>query len=169
MGTRCTVTVRDTADDPGFSIYRHYDGYPNGEHGVLAGIQAALPFAWRLPRFEASEFAAALVRAWKEGPRTYNGATYQGGTIYLSHGRDAHGDTDYHYEIVPRCENGRFVALDVSVFARDSIRDEWVWETSCSVMPAVPVRQEPECEPSVQPVAPSPAVSAGARVRLMAL
>ncbi len=79
--------VRD--EDHGFGIYRHSDGYPYGEHGVLHGIRRAFPYAWGMSRFEAMDFAAALVRAWKD----------RGGGIYLTTGRDGHDDTDYHYEI----------------------------------------------------------------------
>ena len=46
-------------------LYRHADGYPRGRDGVLATVEHALPYAWPLPRFEAEDFATAIVRAWK--------------------------------------------------------------------------------------------------------
>src|SRR5713101_2351532 len=50
-------------DWPGVvTVYRHHDGYPSG---AATAIEAALPHAWPLPRFEAEEFAAAFVRANK--------------------------------------------------------------------------------------------------------
>ena len=42
----------------GFHVYKHHDGYPSG---AAQAIEAALPFAWQLGRFEADEFAAAFV------------------------------------------------------------------------------------------------------------
>ncbi len=92
MSTRCVITVKD--EDGEFALYRHSDGYPDGEHGVLAGLTSALPYAWSLPRFEADDFAAAIVRAWKQN----------GGNIRLTSGKDAHGDIEYHYLVT--CEKG---------------------------------------------------------------
>jgi hypothetical protein len=87
MSTRCVVTVFE--DDESYAIYRHSDGYPDGEHGVIAMLERVLPFAWPLPRFEAADFAAAIVVAWKGG----------GGDIYLTPRADNHGDLAYRYEI----------------------------------------------------------------------
>jgi hypothetical protein len=51
-------------DFPGVvTVYEHRDGYPKG---AAKAIEAALPYAWPLPRFEADEFAAAFVRANKK-------------------------------------------------------------------------------------------------------
>lgn len=103
MSTRCTLTVRDR---PGanqtYSVYRHSDGYPDTEHGVIHTLRAALSYAWLLPRFEADDFAAAIIATWKQ-PATRHSATYvgQGGNIRMTEGRDAHGDTEYHYELMP--------------------------------------------------------------------
>jgi len=94
MSTRCSITCKDDSGE--FSLYRHSDGYPGTEHGVLETLKAALSYAWRLPRFEAEDFAAAIVAALK---KPASGPYAQGGNIYLSHGRDSHGDTEYHYEI----------------------------------------------------------------------
>ncbi len=44
------------------TVYKHRDGYPSG---AAQAIEAALPCAWPLPRFEPDEFAAAFVRANK--------------------------------------------------------------------------------------------------------
>jgi hypothetical protein len=61
MATRCNVIVEDEYSR--IQIYRHWDGYPKA---VIADISQALHYAWPLPRFEAGEFAAAIVRAWKD-------------------------------------------------------------------------------------------------------
>ncbi len=50
------------------TVYKHHDGYPKG---AAQAIEAALPFAFRLPRFEADEFAAAFVRANKKNADDY--------------------------------------------------------------------------------------------------
>jgi hypothetical protein len=69
MATRCNIIGEDNTDR--IQLYRHWDGYPEA---VLPDLQKALPFAWNLPRFEATDFAAAIVRAWKEEG---------GGNIYI--------------------------------------------------------------------------------------
>jgi hypothetical protein len=105
MSTRCTITVRDEKNGTeAYSIYRHCDGYPDGESGVFATLPAALSYAWPLPRYEAMEFAAAIIVAWKEAAHLLHVAsalpyTVQGGNIYMTKGRDQHYDTDYHYEV----------------------------------------------------------------------
>lgn len=97
MSTRSTITVRDSKDSAeGFSIYRHGDGYPDTPHGVFNTLKEALPYAWPWPRYEAMDFAAAIVAAWKQKG---------GGNIYFTKGRDAHGDTEYHYEIYQKERN----------------------------------------------------------------
>lgn len=50
-------------DWPGVvTVYKHMDGYPSG---AADAIEAALNFAWPLPRYEADDFAAAFVAANK--------------------------------------------------------------------------------------------------------
>lgn len=101
MSTRCTITVRDRkGDNESFSVYRHQDGYPEY---VVPDLKQALSYAWPLPRFEADDFAAAIIAAFKKpGRYAYPGVGYpeqQGGNIRMSGGRDSHGDTAFHYEI----------------------------------------------------------------------
>lgn len=72
-------------------IYRHCDGSPRR---VLPDLLEALEYAWPTPRFQASDFLAAVIRAWKhEG----------GGNIYIDGSPKAweriHGDTEWVYEI----------------------------------------------------------------------
>lgn len=61
MATRCNIIVEDKYKK--IQIYRHYDGYPEV---VIPDLNQVLQYAWGLPRFEADEFAAAIVRAWKD-------------------------------------------------------------------------------------------------------
>lgn len=125
MSTRATITVRDRKDgNRAFSIYRHCDGYPDSEHGVLEGLKLALSYAWALPRFEEDDFAAAIVAAWKKPAyRPSPGIPdyiAQGGNIRFTEGRDEHGNTEYHYEIWPDKDR-----IAVQCFERNG-EDSWV-------------------------------------------
>lgn len=92
-----------------FHIYGHSDGYLSG---ATEKIKAAIKFAWKFPRFEASEFAAAFVRGNKDEG---------GGNIYLTtHWKD-HGDLEYRYEIVG--ENGgepQVIAYEITGYGSDN-------------------------------------------------
>ena len=97
MGTRSNLIIAD--DYNRLQLYRHWDGYPDSETGVLADLEKALPYAWPLPRFEADDFAAAIIRAWKgEG----------GGNIYIDGApkgwEKIHGDVEWVYIIQPQGE-----------------------------------------------------------------
>lgn len=94
MSTRAVYTFIDD-DGRSYPVYKHHDGYPSG---AAAHIRAALPYAWPLPRFEASEFAAAFVAGNKALPDPKYPDS-QGGGVYLTAGRSAHGDLEYAYEI----------------------------------------------------------------------
>ena len=111
MSTTSTIQISD--DEDTFFIYRHSDGYPWGEHGVPATLAKAIPFAWELPRFEAMDFAAAIVRAWKEG----------GGNIYFTKGHDNHADSEFQYTVTFGDDGLRLKAEDVG-FAFDNISEE---------------------------------------------
>lgn len=87
MGTRATLSVTDQNDR--FDIYRHYDGYPNGPDGVIHDIHRAIDRAWPLPRFEAGDFAAAVVSEMKTMP----------GSVYLTQSAEAHSDRAFHYDV----------------------------------------------------------------------
>ena len=89
MSTRSIIVVKD--DIHSIQLYRHCDGYPDGPHGVIADLAEATPFAWPLPRFEASDFAAAIVRAWK----TSGGNVYIEGTAEIPD--TLHSDEAYLY------------------------------------------------------------------------
>ena len=91
MGTRAVYTFKDENDS--FSVYKHYDGYPEGQGGGTGAygfIEAAKDFAWELPRFDASEFAAAFIAANKNKA---------GGDVYMTEGPQSHCDLSYRYEI----------------------------------------------------------------------
>ena len=89
MSTRALYTFTDKRAT--VVVYKHGDGYPSG---VAEQIAKALKFAWALPRFEASDFGAALVAANK---------TPGGGSLYLCSTGDwkeaGHWDCEYRYDI----------------------------------------------------------------------
>ena len=72
MSTRvCYRFIPENGPDdfPGVvTVYKHHDGYPKG---AAKAIEAAIPYAFSLPRFEADEFAAAFVRANKKNADDY--------------------------------------------------------------------------------------------------
>ncbi|MCA2999775.1 MAG: hypothetical protein ING75_14355 [Rhodocyclaceae bacterium] len=63
MSTCAEIQFKDAEET--FAIHQHSDGYPEGEHGVIAAIEKSIPYAWRDGRFEAAEFACAYIRANK--------------------------------------------------------------------------------------------------------
>ena len=84
MGTRAVYTFKD--NDSEFHVYKHYDGHPDN---VIEYIERAKEYAWRLPRFEADEFACAFIKANKDSE----------GDVRLTNHWKNHGDLSYRYEI----------------------------------------------------------------------
>ena len=104
MSTRATYEFIDRYNS--FTVYKHFDGYPSG---ALEWIEKALEYAWPLPRFEASEFAAAFVRANKS----------EAGNVYFSKGKDSHSDTEYHYII--SCEENKIYVEIIDFYDNSKI------------------------------------------------
>lgn len=100
MSTRAVYTFKD--EDDTFSVYKHFDGYPSG---AAEFIERAKSKAWVLPRYEASDFAAAFITANKQGA----------GDVRMSEGPDAHGDLSFCYEIKQKNDGD----ADLYVIARD--------------------------------------------------
>ncbi len=85
MSTRSAFTFID--EHQRFAVYKHCDGYPSG---ALEAITQTIPYAWKFPRFEASDFSAAFIAGNKQKG---------GGNIYLTETAEAHTDLTYRYEI----------------------------------------------------------------------
>ena len=130
MGTRAIYFFDDTfRNNRGTTnicaVYKHYDNYPKG---AAYHIEAAKDYAWRLPRFEADEFAAAFVAANKNK---------SGGEVRLiplfehtSHRQvmEDYPSCEYYYKIT--YDAYRHHDLTVHTFEKrynDKIR-EYVWE-----------------------------------------
>lgn len=89
MSTRCVITVKDESSE--YSIYRHHDGYPDGPHGVLSDLNkvSVSGKVWKLPRFEADDFAAGILAELKTS----------GGGYRMSDGPQEHSDLEYVYTV----------------------------------------------------------------------
>lgn len=96
MSTRACYTFKDNHET--HHVYKHHDGYPSGAE---QWIRAAIPFAWPLPRFEASEFGAAFIAANKRINERY--PKFSGGGCYLMASGSietvAPNDIEYRYEV----------------------------------------------------------------------
>ncbi len=88
MGTRCVVTFVEESfgECREFSVFKHWDGYPSN---MIPLIQKSLDKAWKLPRYEADEFACAFIATAKDSS----------GDVRLTTSPDAHGDLDYTYRV----------------------------------------------------------------------
>lgn len=103
MSTRATITVAD--EQASFDIYQHHDGYPEGPHGLVRHIAMARRLAWTPPRFEAADFAAAVIAVLKD----------RSGSTYLTEDAAAHTDRAYHYRIEPvRADFSTRIILTIS-------------------------------------------------------
>jgi hypothetical protein len=94
MSTPAVITIKD--GDDSFAIYQHCDGSPAV---IVMKLFTAKKYAWPLPRFEAGDFAAAYIRAAKEG----------GGNIYLSNGRD----TDFNFSYIVTRDDDNNLAVSI--------------------------------------------------------
>ena len=112
MGTRAVYSFSD--DRETFHVYKHWDGYPEN---ALQYISFAKDRAWKLPRFEADEFAASFVAANKS----------EEGDIRLTPHYNKHGDLEYRYEV--RCRSND-KDLHVTIYDvgyggnKDTIKDQ---------------------------------------------
>lgn len=119
MSTRAIYTFKanPAADwEQDWNVYKHHDGYPSG---AAQHLLAALPFAWKLPRYESNEFAAAFIAGnkphWNETqsaiePEYLPGGSYHsigagGGVRLMPQGAPLDvankncSDIEYRYEI----------------------------------------------------------------------
>ena len=112
MGTRAVYSFSD--DRETHHVYKHWDGYPQN---ALQYISFAKDRAWKLPRFEADEFAASFIAANKSGE----------GDLRLTTHYNRHGDLDYRYEV--RCRSNdkdlHVIIYDVGYGGnKDTIKDQ---------------------------------------------
>lgn len=104
MSAGASFEFKDKYDS--YLVYKHCDGYPSG---AADSIKGALLYAWELPRFEASEFAAAFIAANK---------THGGGNVYCDV-KEHSSDVQYRYIIT--CEDGRLMVENVTDSSKESL------------------------------------------------
>lgn len=84
MSTRAIINVSDKLD--GFHIYVNWDGWPEK---VIPSIEIATKYAWKFPRFEAGDFATALIKVLKK--RAWG--------VYLINSTEKLSKVDYFYQV----------------------------------------------------------------------
>ncbi len=113
MSTRACYTFID-ADGTTHHVYKHHDGYPSGAAGF---IKDAANYAWDFPRFEASDFGAAFIRANKDS----------GGGVYLTAHYDNHGDLEYRYEIAEASPEPNVTAYSIKGEVKGKSTWKQIW------------------------------------------
>jgi hypothetical protein len=104
MSTRAQICIK--RDTPGFKetggiyIYKHCDGYPEGEHGVLRILK---PFVERFVKARGNEpdyLLCQIVREFAYADPREPGEEW-GGQRFIGWGLDTvqHGDIEYLYEV----------------------------------------------------------------------
>jgi hypothetical protein len=89
MSTRCQILVQGT----NVIIYRHCDGYPDGEHGVMAMLRPlVLSFLKHRGYFDPFYLSAQIIAAQIEKTRS-------GPTDFLGCGVEAYTDGQLHGDI----------------------------------------------------------------------
>ena len=99
MSTRAIYTFKGFGE--AHHVYKHHDGYPTG---AARAFELAIQNAWRLPRYEPDEFAAAFVAANKAGP----------GGVRLARKRTEACDVAFGYIIEPDKHIPSLVRLTVT-------------------------------------------------------
>ena len=96
MSTRCQIAfyydITDALDEPAAMIYRHSDGYPATEYGVIADLVPALQSFREKRGFWDAEYTARSVLCTL--------ATVDGLCYGVS--QKLHGDIDYFYAVYDR-------------------------------------------------------------------
>lgn len=108
MGTRAIYIFRNKTTDwsEEYSVYGHWDGYPS--YAALR-FAKALDKGWKLPRYEADEFAAAFVAANKDAA----------GDIRLATRWSDYGDIEYVY-VLSQANNGQLIMQAYKEFDQDT-------------------------------------------------
>tara|TARA_E500000318_G_scaffold54190_1_gene50467 strand:- start:21 stop:398 length:378 start_codon:yes stop_codon:yes gene_type:complete len=119
MGTRAIYTFVDINGEDECTVYKHYDGYPRGAADF---IENAKSYAWKFPRYEADEFAAAFVAANKSP---------EGGGVRLVSDPKSYNWCDYHYIIFM---DRYYQDLWVEIQEPSGMRWKTIWEGTHTAM-----------------------------------
>jgi hypothetical protein len=94
MSTRCQILVQDSD----VILYRHCDGYPDGEHGVMALLRPLVLSFLKHRGFDPSYMSAQIVAAHIE--KTRNGPTdFLGCGVEAYKNGQLHGDIEFLYVV----------------------------------------------------------------------
>jgi hypothetical protein len=128
MSTRALYTFKGETAADSWNVYKHHDGYPTGAAQVL---QAALAYAWELPRYEPDEFAAAFCAAGKA-------ETKGGGVRFMPQGTPLKvaskhcSDIEFRYEIFADVRPGDLRIRAYAVSAWDKPTETLLFECALS-------------------------------------
>jgi hypothetical protein len=155
MSTRALYTFKASQEyEHDWNVYKHHDGYPTGaaEH-----IAKALNFAWKLPRYESDEFAAAFIAAnkvhWDYKKEwavdkdylpggQYSGFSSGGGVRLMPQGDPIEvatkncSDIEYRYVVYKKGDKLRVIAFRTSIPWRDNqtLEDKPIFECDLNTM-----------------------------------
>lgn len=111
MSTRCQIGFYAKDGSMAALLYRHSDGYPEGPHGVIAGITPTLRLGMERRGWDPEYLAAwtmyvmidAYVKANQESAKKAYTHMPADGMTFLGHGIETefHGDIDYYYAVTP--------------------------------------------------------------------
>ena len=142
MSTRGLYSFTDgTPKSVCYNVYRHSDNYPTGAAEVLTD---ALQYAWKEPRFEADEFAAAFACAgklWSHKIAKKYGTSSGGGIRIMPHGMpqriaEKHcSDIAYRYAIYREKEKIMVQAFEVDI--GEHYNEKWLFSCPLSEMKKV--------------------------------
>ena len=110
MGTHGLFSFEE--DDEAFSVYVHWDSYPEGAADKLNKTLESLKI-WPLPRYEADEFAAGFIAANKVNPGGFRLANF-----------DDSIDHQYQYKI---WQDEKSHDLMIKLVCDDSEWDNTIW------------------------------------------
>jgi hypothetical protein len=112
MSTRCQIGFYKADDDavesPEVLIYRHSDGYPESEYGVLATLIPLIKYFDERRGYWDVHYLSAFVVAQLKGNDIYN--------IGICGDRQLHGDIEFYYAVYPSCVVVHTVSLDYPEF-----------------------------------------------------
>ncbi len=86
MTIKAVYTFTDGCNE--YHVYKHFDGSPRS---AAHFINCATSVSWKLPKFEAGEFASAFIAANK----------CSAGDIFLAKHYNNYHDLSYRYEVFP--------------------------------------------------------------------
>lgn len=104
MSTRCDIGIYPKGyidlNKPYSVFYKHYDGYPDGKHGMINGLTKVLRHIQKIGRtndesYFAAQFLYEMMRAQNKGKKS------DGLGFGIQSGKDTQADIEYYYAVMP--------------------------------------------------------------------